>query len=216
MSFAGTTISNLNPGAVVNNQVTAANDAIHGNFGGSLGAFAAGGDLTGGSSYTLGLFGGRSDDTSHPEFNSLGIQINDPNHNEIPNPNYANQTNAAIAQAEWANYQQNYQPLESVLANYVNNPGYKQSQISQNVSAFNQQNQANQGTFQRNVGRFGLQLTPDQKASQQRQFNTQSATGRVEANNRTRFGLQAQEYGILGAGTQPLVSTAQGTQIQVA
>lgn len=125
------------------------------------------------------------------------------------NPNsktYASETMAAIARRDWERYKETFMPLEDYLFQYINNPGYRQGVVSDNLQNFNSAFDSAQAGNDRNLQRYGLQLSPDETQSQQRMASLQKGLGQVEAINRTNRVLKDQEYRILGAGTNPTAS----------
>lgn len=129
---------------------------------------------------------------------------------------YASDTEAAIARAEYGDYKSTFQPLESYLANMVGNTGYQTQQIGQSQTDFSNQFNAAQGTNQRQLGRYGLSMTPDQQTSYNRLQDENKALGMVSTTNRTQRGLRDQDYYILsgGAMTAPTSTGAQNLVTQ--
>lgn len=126
---------------------------------------------------------------------------------------FATQSWANIARADWERIKHMYTPVEQYLFGMVNNPQYRQQQVNQNLATFNAHNNASEGTFNRDLGRYGMSLSPDQAQSHERQMAIQRGLGQVEAVNRTKMGLQNMEYGILGAGTRPQVEPTTAPQV---
>lgn len=127
--------------------------------------------------------------------NSFGLNTND--------PNYYKETQAALTRANWERYKERFQPLEDYLFGMVNNPQYQQQQVAQNLGSFNQSFENAQGTFDRNLGRYGLTLNGMEQQAYDRNMNLTQGLGQVEAVNRTNRYLRDQEFGIVGAGTKP-------------
>lgn len=132
---------------------------------------------------------------NQPQANSFGIKPN--------SRTYASDTMAAIARRDWERYKETFMPLEDYLFQYINNPGYRQGVVTENLQNFNSAFDSAQMGNQRNLERYGLQLSPDETQSQQRMASLQKGLGQVESINRTNRILKDQEYQILGAGSNP-------------
>ncbi len=120
--------------------------------------------------------------------------------------NEASDTWTRIARADWDRYKEMYQPVEDYLVGMVNNPAMKHNMEVKNLGQFDKNIASSEAGYQRGLQGYGLQLSPEQKASHERQYNVTKGLGEVESVNRTRRGMQDLENTILGAGGRPDVA----------
>lgn len=98
---------------------------------------------------------------------------------------------AALTRAQWADYQQRFQPVETQLMNMTtySNPEIVGQELGRAIGEQGYINKAfNTAQTQavNNTARFGAALTPEQQAARNRQFTMSKSTAVVDAANRIR------------------------------
>lgn len=113
-------------------------------------------------------------------------------------PKSASDTYAAILQEQWETYVNTFVPIENKLIDYATDPNQvplAMQSAHQNVEgAFSQQ----QGALGRRLAGLGVTLTPEQKASSDRQMGLSKALADVQGQNVARDLTLQRQQSILG------------------
>jgi hypothetical protein len=113
-------------------------------------------------------------------------------------PMSANETFAALTRQQWADYVQNFVPIENTLIKYATDttlPEQAMSKASQNVtSAFD----AAQGGTQRQLAGLGVQLSGDEQAAQTRAYGLSKSLADVQAQNLAGSATRARQQSVIG------------------
>lgn len=114
-----------------------------------------------------------------------------------PTTNETSITN--MADADWADYQQNIQPQQQKLLDYATNPNTIKNNVSAAEGDVNAQFANVPGAVTRQLAGQGITMTPDQTASFNRTNQLNKGVAQVDAANQTRAATvkaQSQALGI--------------------
>lgn len=115
-----------------------------------------------------------------------------------PAPMSASATYAALTRQQWADYVQNFVPIENSLIKYATDtalPAQEMAKASQNVGmAF----EASKGSTQRKLAGMGVELSSDERAAQDKAYGLSKSLADVGAQNLARNATVARQQGILG------------------
>lgn len=110
----------------------------------------------------------------------------------------ANQMFAEITRKQWADYVQNYIPIENQLIAYATDPsvpGQAMAKASDNVNAaFDQQ----QGAVQRRLASMGTSLSPDERKAYDRSSAVSRSLTDVQAQNLAGTATRERQASLLG------------------
>lgn len=120
---------------------------------------------------------------------------------------YAGDTFAALTRAQWADYTQNFVPLENQLINYATDPGVVSGAMQKASANINQAFDASEASTARRLKGLGVTLSQDEKNAQTRSYGLARSLADVQAQNLTRDMTMRRQQSILG---NPAPSAAAG------
>jgi hypothetical protein len=111
---------------------------------------------------------------------------------------YAGDTFAALTRQQWADYTQNFVPLENQLIDYATDPGVVKSAMSKASATVNQSFDAQEASTARRLKGLGIALSPEEKAAQARSAGLARSLADVQAQNLTRDMTERRQQSVLG------------------
>jgi hypothetical protein len=125
----------------------------------------------------------------------------------------ASETFAALTRQQWADYVQNFVPIENTLIKYATDtslPDQVMAKASGNVTAAFD---ASQGGTQRQLAGLGVTLSGDEQAAQNRAYGLSKSLADVQAQNLAGSATRARQASIIGnpaADTNAIAAKAGG------
>lgn len=90
---------------------------------------------------------------------------------------------AMVSREQWDRYKSNYYPLEQMLADYVNDPNGRENAMSGASSLAQGSFEGAKSTWEQQAEGLGLDITPEQEKSYDRNLNIEQGKARVGAAN---------------------------------
>jgi hypothetical protein len=144
------------------------------------------------------LFGGGKA-SAQPQNNIFGVSAG--------SKTYAGDTFAALTRAQWADYTQNFVPLENQLIQYATDPNVVSDAMKKSSTEVNQSFDATQASADRRLKGLGVTLSPEEKQAQTRSYGLARSLADVQAQNLTRDLTMRRQQAVLG---NPAPSAAAG------
>ena len=116
-----------------------------------------------------------------------------------PKPDtYASDTFAAVTRQQWADYVNNFIPIENKLISYATDPGVVTDAMKQASTDVTNSFGAQQAATDRRLKGLGVALSPDEQAASNRQFSLSKSLADVQAQNVAGDLTRQRQQGILG------------------
>jgi len=110
---------------------------------------------------------------------------------------YASETRARIARAEWDDYKRRFQPVENQMMAYATSTddGRSVGRVQQSIG---QGFDSAQGQYERNMSRYGLAIDPEQRQSMQRNMALNEAATTAQGVSSARQAEEERRIGLMG------------------
>jgi hypothetical protein len=106
----------------------------------------------------------------------------------------------ALARSQYADYKRRYQPIEDLLMSSYNNAGMMRTRLDDTQGLVNRGFENAAGMQQRTLSRYGVQVSPQQQAQQQRSQQLVQAAGMTDAINESRRAMAQRDEELLAGG----------------
>lgn len=112
--------------------------------------------------------------------------------------NYAQNTFAALTRDQWAEYVSTFIPLENQLIEYATNPQVVTNAMGAASEDVTAAFDARAGALDRRLRGLGVELSPEERASQQRSFGLAKSLADVQAQNIAAQTTRQRQMSVLG------------------
>jgi hypothetical protein len=115
-----------------------------------------------------------------------------------PTSTVASDTYAALTRQQWANYVQNFVPIENQLIKYATDTAAPEQAMAKASEGVNQSFAAQEAAAQRQLQGLGVELNADERAAQARDYGLSKSLADVNAQNIAGQTTRSRQQSLLG------------------